>query len=185
MANFKLFWPLLSRNEGGYVSEEEAAKKHDSGGETYEGISRNNYPAWPGWALLDSYKPQATFPAILTRDHTLQDMVLSFYKKTQWDVMDGDLINNQSIANLLADWGVNGGMTVPIKHAEGDVHVTVDGKMGPITVGSINATDQEALFNELKSERIQFYHDVVKAHPEDEGLLEGWLARTNRFTFTA
>jgi lysozyme family protein len=34
------------RNEGYYVND-----KDDSGGETYRGISRVNFPKWAGWAI--------------------------------------------------------------------------------------------------------------------------------------
>lgn len=185
MADFKLFWPLLSHNEGGYVSKEQAEAKHDSGGETYEGISRNNFPAWSGWALIDSYKPQATFPGILRRDHTLQDLVLKFFKTSFWDVLKADQVKNQSIANFLADWGVNAGSSVPVKHAQDVLGVNVDGKVGAATLAAINGADGPDFFTKMQGERKQFYLDVVENHPDDKGELDGWLKRNDSFSYTA
>ena len=186
MAQFSIFFPLLAHNEGGYVSPEEAEKKHDSGGETYKGIARAKHPDWKGWGIIDSYKPQATFPRVLDNDHTLQDLILSFYKGEFWDVLSGDAILNQSIANFMADWGANAGPSVPIKHVQkvlGFEGIDQDGKMGPKTLAALNVSSNADFFAKLKAERITFYRDVVEAHPEDAGFLDGWIARTNHFVY--
>ena len=39
-------------HEGGYVDD-----RDDRGGETYRGISRNNFPDWKGWKKIDGFKP--------------------------------------------------------------------------------------------------------------------------------
>lgn len=186
MAKFVIFWPTLSRNEGGYVSQKEAEAKNDSGGETYEGIARAKHPDWPGFVLIDSYKAQATFPAILSRDHTLQQMVLTFYKGQFWDVLQADNIDNQSIANMLADWGVNAGPSIPAKHIQIILGVDEDGIIGPGTIAALNkaiSVTGPELMEELKAARIEFYKEVVEAHPNQAGELDGWIARTNRFVY--
>ncbi len=178
MANFSIFFPILLKQEGYYAN-----KPGDSGGETWEGISRNNYPAWSGWPIVDSYKARPDFPTILRSDSTLQSKVLTFYKSSQWDTIQGDNINNQSIANYLADWGVNAGISVPVKHVQQIVGTFVDGKMGPATIAAINAANGPQLFTALQASRIAFYHAVVTAHPQDAQFLSDWLARANYFTY--
>ena len=185
MADFKLFWPLLFENEGYYANDPE-----DSGGETWRGISRNNFPAWNGWPIVDSYKTNGKFPsikaanALLKQNKALEEKVISFYKSSQWDVIHGDSIKNQSIANFLADWGVNAGMSVPVKHAQQILDLVVDGKVGSRTLAAINGANGDDLFNKLQADRKQFYLDVVKAHPENKKFLSNWLSRNASFAYT-
>lgn len=188
MADFNKFFPILLRNEGGYESAKEAEADHDSGGETWEGISRNNYPGWSGWELIDSHKSDPDFPSVLKLDAGLADKVLTFYKGSQWDPIRGDDIRNQSIMNYIADWGVNGGLTTPIKHAQkilGFDKFGQDGKVGPATIAAINGADGQDLFNKLVQERIQFYNDIVTHTPSKKVWLKGWLIRANSFKFQA
>lgn len=181
MAKFEIFYPIVLRNEGGW-----ADKPNDSGGQTWEGISRNNYPTWSGWKIIDSYKPQANFPSILHKDGSLASLVMEFYKAAEWDVILGDEINNQSIANFLADWGTNAGASIPLKHAQEILKITADGKAGPVTIAAINdAPDQAELFKELVAARLQFYDDVIAANPKDEEFKSDWVTRTNSFSFAA
>lgn len=184
MADFLLFFPTLEENEGFY------ANVHgDSGGETWIGISRNNYPSWSGWAIIDSYKINSGFPStayankVLKADGNLMALVVEFYRNTEWHTIDGDQINNDSIADFIADWCVNAGFTTPIKHLQQILGVDVDGKIGPNTIQAINNADGQTLFNGLQTARIQFYHAVVAAHPSDEQFLEQWLERTNSFQY--
>lgn len=178
MADFKLSEPGILKQEGGYSN-----KPNDSGGETWEGISRNNYPKCKIWPIVDSYKNQATFPGCLRKDAALQALVDAFYKFSEWDTLMGDQINNQSIANFMVDWEVNAGAGAPVKHAQEILGVTVDGGMGPHTLAAINAADGPGFFAKMQAARFQFYHDVVAAHPEDREFLENWLSRNASFHY--
>jgi lysozyme family protein len=180
MANFALFFPILLENEGYYSNVQ-----GDTGGETWEGISRNNFPNWKGWEVIDSYKENENFPHILRSDNNLQQLVESFYKPEFWDIIKGDEILNQSLANFIADFGVNSGISIPIKHVQQILGVDVDGKIGPATLQALNSVSEPDFFNELKQARIKFYHDVVSAHPSDEKFLSNWLERTNSFIYKA
>lgn len=180
MANFDLFFPILLQNEGFYSNA-----KDDTGGETWEGISRNNFPTWPGWTIVDSYKSNENFPHILRADTHLAGLVKSFYKPTFWDAIQGDNMSNQSLCNFLADWGVNGGVMVPIKHVQSILMLQVDGIVGPETLSAINGNSNEVFFNTIKAARLQFYHDVEVAHPSDSQFLSNWTERTNSFSFSS
>jgi lysozyme family protein len=180
MADFKLYWPLLVQNEGYYANV-----AGDSGGETYMGVSRVNYPNWQGWEIVDSYKGNPNFPHILRSDNTLTADVQVFYITTFWDVLQGDKINNQSIANFIADWGINAGLTIPVKHTQEILNVNNDGKVGPVTLAAINNADGQSLFTSLQTARIAFYNAVVAAHPSDSQFLADWVSRTNSFSYQA
>ena len=185
MADFKLFWPILLRQEGYYAND-----KDDKGGETWEGIARNMYPAWSGWAIVDAHRPPGGFigemqaNAILKPLEDLQVKVLVFYKSIQWDTIDGDQIQNQSIANFMADWGVNAGMSTPVKHAQKVLSLDVDGKMGPHTLAAINSVDGPLFFSKMQAEREQFYMDVVTRNPQDKKFLNEWLQRNQSFKYS-
>jgi lysozyme family protein len=190
MANFLLFFPTLEENEGFYANV-----PGDSGGETWIGISRNNYGSWSGFAIIDSYKINGVFPGntykdrvayankVLKSDAKLMALVVDFYENTEWHTIDGDQIESDSVADFLGDWCVNAGFSTPIKHLQQIVGVTADGKFGPGTLAAVNGYDAQSVFNALKAARIAFYHAVVAAHPTDEQFLEQWLERTNSFQF--
>lgn len=55
----------------------------------YKGISRVYFPKWEGWELLDNSK------------HIDESLVKDFYNKYFWARINGDLIEDQHMANLL------------------------------------------------------------------------------------
>lgn len=184
MADFKIFFPTLEENEGFYANV-----SGDSGGETWIGISRANYPEWAGWSIIDSYKQNGSFPStqyanrVLKQDQNLMNLVIQFYHDTEWHTIDGDQINNDSLADFIADWCVNAGFTTPIKHLQSILGVDQDGKFGPATLAALNSGDGASIFSQLKQARIAFYHAVVAAHPQDQKFLSNWLERTNSFQY--
>lgn len=180
MADFNKFLPILLKQEGYYSNA-----AGDTGGETWEGISRNNCPAWSGWLIVDSYRHLPDFPRNLRADTDLQAKVNAFYKTSQWDAIQGDLILNQSLANFIADWGINAGMSTPVKHLQEILSIAVDGKVGPHTLAAINGADWPDLFAKLQGARKQFYLDVVRAHPGNKQFLSNWLERTASFIYEA
>lgn len=77
--------------EGGYVND-----PADSGGETFRGISRQSWPDWPGWKLIDQAKTAGlkSAQAINSRfadDSQMAGLVEDFYRKNFWAPLDGDV----------------------------------------------------------------------------------------------
>ena len=60
--------------------------------------------------------------------------------KTYWDLMKLDLLNNQSDANTIFDFGFNAGSNRAIRYCQRLVKVKEDGIMGKITANPINPT---------------------------------------------
>jgi lysozyme family protein len=191
MADFNKYYPRLERNEGLFEN-----LPNDSGGPTWKGIARNYYPTWSGWVIIDEvfnlpgfpidgkYEDKCSFMNSHLKDNeTLEEKVFKFYKTSQWDPIRCDEIKNQSIAEYIADWAVNAYLTVPIKHVQRILKLDDDGKVGPLTLSSINNADQEYLFNQLVDHRIQFYKEVVENKPQNEKFLKGWIARAKSFNF--
>ena len=179
MADFSKYFPKLIASEGGYVND-----PNDSGGETYEGISRANFPSWQGWEIIDTWKDHDNFPECLANDVNLNGLVKAFYKDTFWNRWLADQIMNQSLAELVVDWEVNSG-TEGIKLVQVALHVTADGLVGPATIAAINNSRQDILFQDIWAAHEKFYKYLVAKNPKDQEYLKGWENRLAKQIFIA
>lgn len=173
MANFDIFYTQLAKHEGGYVNH-----GADRGGETYAGISRRYHPTWSGWNVIDSTKKP------ITTISSLVPLVKDFYYREFWDKIQGNQIKSQSVANLLADYAVNSGISRAIKDIQGILGVVQDGIIGSITVNAINSSDSLQLFEALKSKRIAYVNQIARNDSSQSVFLNGWLNRINSFFFS-
>lgn len=175
MASFSQFiTPLLTR-EGGYVND-----PLDRGGETYQGISRRNWPNWDGWTKIDQRKPVKKGQVF----SDLTNSVLKFYQTSYWLPVFGADIRTQAIADILADWKINGGYTVEKLQAilkKLGSNIAVDGMFGPITLQAVNTANQKALLQAIKDERAAWYAAIVRNDPSQQRFYNGWLARLKEF----
>ena len=181
MADFKIAYQKTSVVEGGYANN-----AHDSGGETWKGISRNNEKNWAGWKIIDAYKKLPNFPANLKNSEELQQNVLSVYKNSYWDSLNLGFISDQRMANKLYDTGVNMGTGTAGKFFQRVLNVStkstllLDGKIGPKTISVFNdLSDRDKfmvwkLFNCLQGER---YISICEANPAQEIFLRSWASR--------
>jgi len=162
--------------EGGYANS-----PSDSGGETYRGISRVNFPNWSGWTLIDAAKNAPLFPRSLDANSVLQAAVVSFYQTNFWHYNG---INSQAIANKVFDLCVNmgshHGITIT-QLALNSLGVTVrpDGVYGPGTEAAINATPPGSLLPSMKLQAEKYYEAIVVSHPEDSKFLADWIRRAD------
>jgi len=178
MANFDEAYRLTGHNEGGYSNNPD-----DSGGETYCGISRNNWPEWGGWPTIDRFKGEPKFVSIVNSSQTLQTLVASFYKQNFWDVLKLDQINDQQIANAVYDFGVNSGTGQSAKFLERAAGTTVDGQIGNMTIAAVNSGDAETIYNSFNQQRHAFY-EALATHPGQGQFLASWLSRLKPYQTT-
>lgn len=181
MADFKVAYENTSKVEGGYAND-----KHDSGGETWKGISRNNEKNWDGWRIVDAYKKLPNFPTNLNNSHELQSEVLSVYKKNYWDALNLDFISDQRMANELYDTAVNMGTGTSgrflqrVLNVATKIDLVIDGKIGSKTIGVFNALSDKdkhmvwKLFNCLQGSK---YISICEANPVQERFLRSWASR--------
>lgn len=165
MASFELAIGKTLLWEGGYSNH-----PSDSGGETYEGISRNNWPNWPGWALLDSVQDKQT----LRSNPTLQGLVVDFYRQNFWQYNG---INDQDVASKVFDLSVNVGKYHGVKILQQAAGVETDGHYGPKTEGAVNAHPIGSLTSIIRVSAENYHREVVISHPEDAIFLANWLKR--------
>lgn len=166
MAEFVKYAPKLLRLEGGFVNHPD-----DRGGITNCGITIQTYREYCG------------------QDKTIKDLQNMSYgtwekimKDGYWDKVKGDEIDNQSLAEIIADWCVNSG-AVSIRKVQDLVGCKADGIVGPITLSLINTADAESLHERIWKARQQHYIDIVKRNPKQKVFMNGWMNRLNQFKY--
>lgn len=165
MADFKLSYEKMIRNEGGYQLHKVAG---DNGGLTYAGISEKFHPQWQGWTLLKR-NPQ---------DPDLTQLVADFYRKNYWQPLHGDSITSQPIAESLFDFGVNAGLRTAVKLAQVVVNTTPDGINGPNTIDKLNSCDEALFISNYALAKIARYANIVTNNASQNKFLLGWINRT-------
>lgn len=185
MAAFKIAFALTLGFEGGYSNDPE-----DSGGETYKGISRRNWPTWKGWKIIDGLKNSpAGFLFSLHTDSRLHYAVQDFYNVNFWGVLNLDHVKNQEIANELFDTAVNCGTAIAAEFLQDALNVLnkngtlypdieVDRRLGTTTIKTLNAHHNPVqvlkVLNVLQGAR---YINICKGKPKQERFINGWLSR--------
>ena len=137
MAIFDIAFEKTLILEGGYKLHR---VKGDRGGMTFAGISRNNWPDWTGWQLIDGV--EISGPRI-------EAMVYQFYKSNYWDVVNGDNIAFQNVAFMIYDFAVNAGIKRSVRMAQKIVGAKEDGIFGPKTLYKINSYVVDELTEKL------------------------------------
>lgn len=172
MANFSDYFPKLLRYEGNYCHS-----ANDPGGETYRGIARKYNGKWPGWATVDAVKQSlhlvspvakpswAALSAALSANPKLSADIKAFYQAHYWDPLRLNEVGSQSIAEQLADHGVNAGLSRPAKMLQyllktqfGASHLKVDGKVGPQSIAALNDVLPELFYPSLIELRRAHYY---------------------------
>jgi len=171
MAEFLPAFAATMKHEGGYANNHA-----DHGGETFSGISRNNWRGWDGWPDIDRLKQHADFPACLDHNADLQGKVRMFYQRNFWMPTMARL-DSQELANWLFDKGVNMGVRQAMKLLQRALHVDADGIIGPESLARIAATDPAALLAACREEARRFYTKLALNDPTQTRFLHGWLAR--------
>lgn len=135
MSDFEVAYKRTNAFEGGYVNDPD-----DNGGETYHGIARKFHPTWQGWVIIDFQKKKPNFPKNLEqRKIELEKLKKEFYKQNFWDLVLGDKIKNQKVANDLYDTAVNMGVSTSIKLSERQFKLRETGKMSDLLLSKLNS----------------------------------------------
>ena len=112
----------------------------DSGEETWSGISRKANPKWKGWAILDKIPNKRNNQTISTPE--LESLKRDLYRSNYWDVVWGDKIINQNVANDMYDTAVNTGTSMSIKFAERQFKMIETGKMSQVLLNKLNSVTE-------------------------------------------
>jgi len=140
MADFNLALKIILADEGGYSNDPQ-----DSGGETYKGISRKNFPDWEGWKYIDTAKndtridTNGRFPETLNFIDILKSLVADFYRENFWNKIAGDNIQNNEIADELVHSAENAGISQAIKRAQQICGQNPTGHITPDLINALNS----------------------------------------------
>ncbi len=114
---------------------------------------------------------------------THEEMMYNIVKPFYWDVWQADLIQNQSIANLLVDWlWCSGPKTIKIvQHL---LKVKTDGIVGNQTLVTINKhPDPSLLHFQIKAARYYYINSICEQRPALNKFKRGWKNRTADFMY--
>lgn len=185
MANSNHIVPFLLKAEGGLTKnpKDKASACPVPDGSGYH---TNKGFTWKVWAAkfgtgADSIK---RFYAMSPADWGM------LFKEGYWDVMLGDQIKSQKVADIVVDWVFNSGKYYPecdvqdvLNHSFGD-HIAEDGNFGSGTIAAINAADPDKLFYAIVAKRLWFFDQCVAKNADDAEFLQGWKNRiTNLIAF--
>jgi lysozyme family protein len=198
MAEFLPAYTATMKHEGGYVNN-----PADHGGETYRGISRNNWRGWNGWPDVDRIKGESPltplskggdlkppfvkgplgpkgglegFDALLASNADLQGKVRMFYQRNFWMPTMARL-ESQELANWLFDKAVNMGVRQAMKLLQRALFVDADGIIGPESLARIAVADPKLLLENCRHEARRFYTNLALKDLTQTRFLQGWLAR--------
>lgn len=104
-------------------------------------------------------------------------------KRQYWDKWKADMINNQSVANLLVDWlwgSGKWGIIIPQRL----LGVPADGVVGMNTINALNSANQRIIYNKVWQARKEFYEKIVKNNPSQSKWLKGWINRLNDLKYS-
>jgi len=165
--------------EGGYVNDSK-----DRGGETYNGISRKNFPRWEGWEIVDNAK--IIDDEVIVK---LEKLTEEIYLESFWKPIRGDDIANidEKIAMYVYDMTVNHGVKRGVKLFQKALNdclavkdeVKPDGVMGVKTLEALIKVNREQLLQTLKDTRHSFFLSLIKRDKSQEHFKKGWLRRTH------
>ncbi len=145
------------RVEGGYIDH-----PNDKGGATNYGISQRQYPH------LNI--------ARLTRENAIEIYYDDYWRHYQCDKLPAVM------ALFLFDAVINHRPKTAVKFIQKAFRVSVDGIIGPETLGAVNRFKDNADFMADKlllalSYRADFYHDLALENPSQEAFIMGWFRR--------
>jgi len=154
--NFKVCLDMLLSHEGGFVNHPK-----DPGGMTNLGVTK---------AVYDSHIGKSSSKAQMMA-LTYED-VAPIYKKNYWDKAKCDDLPS-GLDWAVFDWGVNSGMSRPVKAMQKSIKATVDGGVGPQTLKAVNAAEPKEVIKSINKQRQKFYESLKTF----ETFGKGWTRR--------
>ena len=170
----KQILPVTLKHEGGYVNI-----ALDKGGETYRGISRKSNPDWPGWVILEKYKPLTRGDII--NDAELKQAVSDLYFTKYFQKNNLHLLNSCLVALQLFDFAVHGGLSVVRLQKQINKvfnrDLKEDGVLGPKTIETINSINPELMAHQILFLRREHLIGILQRDPQQSRFEAGWNNR--------
>ena len=159
-ANDDIISDIIKR-EGGFVD-----RSDDHGGATNMGVTVTTLSSWrKNQCSTDDVR-------MLTEAEARQILTELYLTKPGLDQ-----IRDDQLRSLAVDWAVNSGPAAPAKALQVYFGLSVDGLLGPVTIGKINAAYAPKTRAALLAERIRSYGRIITANPSQSAFAAGWLNR--------
>lgn len=165
MARLDILWPFIKSWEGGFVNH-----PADPGGATNMGVTIATWRKQGYDKDGDGDIDVNDLKLISEEDARL------IFKENYWSKWKAAQIQDQSLANILVDWTWSSG-SYGIKIPQRMLGVTIDGLVGPKTLGALNARDPKTFFKELQEERRKYLERICVNRPSNKVFMKGWLRR--------
>lgn len=172
MAEFLTAYSITNKNEGGYNNDPQ-----DAGKETYAGISRRYWPNWPGWKIVDNYKPLKREQII--KNDQLKALVKQFYYDNFWKAAKADFIQNQQVANQVYDFMVNSGRAA--EQINIALALPAVNKISSDTITKINTGKAIEVNNKIADQRVKYLIEQNKAGNIADKFIKGLIDRAKRY----
>lgn len=173
MADGRKLIPFILKWEGGFANN-----PNDRGGATNMGVTLKTWRTC-GYDKDHDGDIDVQDLKLITKE----DVYNRVFKPQCWDRFKADKIKNQSVANMCVDWAWHSGAGTAIKKVQRVLGLKADGIVGNMTLSAINRADQQKLFNQIKSSRLAFVENIVKARPSQKTFIKGWKNRINSIKY--
>lgn len=157
----------IIRREGGYVNH-----SADKGGATNFGITAKTLGAWR--KLGRAATPEEV--KALTQAEARDIYVYQYIKAPRFDK-----VRDEALRELLIDSAVHSGPDRAVKWLQEALAVVVDGKIGPMTLSSLEASDASVIYKRVLQRRVKFIGRLITDNPSQAVFAAGWLARLAEF----
>lgn len=172
----------------------------DTGGMTVFGISRNNWPDWPGWIDVDRIRfrnigedgriNEGAVAVAISNSREIRLAAADFYLETFWLPVRADKFASAKVANALFCFSVNAGIKPAALALQTAINglglpISADGKIGPVTYGAANRIEETKLLEAYEREQLEHYLWIVRRRQSQRIFLKGWTHRielVSRFT---
>lgn len=162
LSNWDLSLKYVLLSEGGYTNH-----PNDSGGPTNFGIIQSEYSKWLG------RKATIADMKAMKRETAGQIYLAKYWNALRCSEMPTGL------DYLVFDFGVNAGIGQAPKTLQRCLSVSVDGKIGDVTMKALHTHDAVELVDKFTDAKRAFYRSISSSNPKLAVFLKGWMNRCN------
>lgn len=160
MASFQIYQATLKGLEGGYQALVADEGNYNSLGQ----LIGTNY----GISAVALEKYLGRVPSVSDMKTLSYSTALIIFKNEYWDMIKGDYINSQAVAETIVDHAVNSGRKTTVRIVQTVLNqyfgknLVIDGDMGPITLAAVNSVNANDFFVKFSAAREAYYRSLSK-----------------------
>ncbi len=164
----------ILKREGGFIDDPD-----DGGGPTNFGITIETLCDWR--RSVDGFVPESVEDIRETMQNLSAQEARAIYRQNYIQAPRFGDIKHPELRALVIDTGVLHGRRRAARWLQEIVGVEVDGRVGDITLGTVNGRIWRPIFKKLLARRYRGFADYIQSKPSQLKYLEGWTNRCNEF----